>query len=66
MAECCQKYPLCQKFLQVKIVKDSILYKKVSGQIRLSPPRGEPERSKNYTTEPKIGIISKDASNKSC
>ncbi len=37
-AEFCQKYAHCQKFLQVKIVKDSIWYKKVSGRICLSLP----------------------------
>ncbi len=36
-AEHCQKYALRQKFLQIKVVKDSILYKKVSGRICVSP-----------------------------
>ncbi len=35
-AECCQKYALCQKFLQVKIVKDSIWYKSVGAYVYLS------------------------------
>ncbi len=39
-ADGCQKYELCQKFLQIKVVKDSISFKKVSGHLRLSP-RGE-------------------------
>ncbi len=30
-------YVLCQKSLQVKVVKDSVSYKKVSGCVCLSP-----------------------------
>ncbi len=47
MAKHRRKYALCKKFLQVKIVKDSILYKKVSGHICLSPLKGKPEGSKD-------------------
>ncbi len=51
-AEHCQKYALCQKFLQVKIVKDSIWYKKVSGRVCIS----HPERTQGA---PKIVIFEK-------
>ncbi len=33
-----KKYALCQIFLQIKVVKNSISYKKVSGRLCLSPP----------------------------
>ncbi len=46
-AERCQKYALCQKFLQIKIVKDSVWYKKVSGRVCLISPRGEIRGSKD-------------------
>ncbi len=37
----CQKYALYPKKIQIKVVKHWILYKKVSGRIRLSPSRME-------------------------
>ncbi len=39
--ECCQKYALYRKRLQIKVPEHSISYKKVSGRICLSPARGE-------------------------
>ncbi len=41
------KVRVCQKFLQIKVVKDSISYKKVSGRISLSSPKGELECRKD-------------------
>ncbi len=46
----CQKYTFCQKILHIKVLKDSVWYKKVSGLIRLSPMRVE-------LGAPKIAII---------
>ncbi len=52
-AKHCEKYALCQKCLQVKIVKDSISYKKVSGCICLFPP---PSHIRSWRA-PKIAIF---------
>ncbi len=41
------KYPLFQKFFKIKVVKHPISYQKVSGCIRLSPPGGELQVSKD-------------------
>ncbi len=45
---CCPKYPLFQKLFQIKVVKYSVLYQKISGRICLSPSGGELEASKNW------------------
>ncbi len=43
----CQKYGLYEKMLQIKLAKNSISYKKLSGRTCLSPPRVELRDSKN-------------------
>ncbi len=48
MAERCQKYALFQKLFQIKVVKHSIPYQKVSGRICVSPPEGELGASKDW------------------
>ncbi len=57
MPEGRQKYALCQKLLQIKIVKDSIWYKKVSWRICLSPslPPSSPSTRRKLGA-PKIAI----------
>ncbi len=42
------KYALFQKLFQIKVVKHSISYQKISGRISLSPPGGEVGTSKDW------------------
>ncbi len=50
-AQRCQKYALYRKMLQMKVVQNSISYKKLSGRICLSPLEG------GAMGPPKIAIL---------